>query len=41
MSAKPCTSYAPGHNIHFIQVKLASKHLLEVKNVELVDIEER
>lgn len=41
MSANRCTSYSPGHNVHFIQVKRASQYPNQVRSVQLVDIEGR
>lgn len=39
MSEHSCTSYSPGHNIHFIQVKLASQRPTEARSVQLIGIE--
>lgn len=41
MSEHSCTSYSPGHNIHFIQVKLASQQPTEERSVQLIGIEGR
>lgn len=41
MSANTCTSYSPGHNVHFIQVKRASTAATAARSVQLIGIEDR